>query len=377
MGTKHGGGKGGIAPKHKSSGGSNATSILINSVTKSHGTGKAAKKWGGQYPTSTVYGSKKKKKASTSSPHQLSSLTGGSSSSGGSRSHSGGGKKKKGKGKGKGKGGGGLPGVNMTEANGIVQADANSQIQALLNQARGQQASKDYQVRQANALFDRTKGDLDYLFNEAKDFNTGQQAKVNDRFAQTGTSIDNIFNTFTQSNNDAVASRKSAASDELARLGISQSGLGAFDSDAANASSMAGLNNANLKANLAAMQSGSNEISDMLSGMATGEHMSDVGRAENSKNDSVSQLNQTFAQYMQGVLGQVDTINSNKFKSSTDLALQLQQQRFTQAMQKRAAGMKTGLSKAARKKQARQQAALLKQYTASGNKLTNVLGSLH
>jgi len=334
----------------------------------------------------SMYDPPKRKKKSSSSGSRSSGSSSGSSgsSSGGSRSYgnagSGGGSRRGGSGGGgkKKKGGrksGRPPGINMRAANNLVQQDINTQIRALRNQAQGQARARDFDISKLEALFGRTKGDLDYLFDEAKDFTTGQSAKIDQRFDETGASMNQLFNSFKTENQANTNSRRDAASAELARLGIQQSGLGKFDEDAAFAEGMSNTNQANNNANLAAMKFGADEIGQLLQGMATGSHASNVGQANTTKDQGIAQARQDFSQYMKGVTDKATEIQSTKFVKATDLAQQLQAQKFSQFMQMRAAGMRPGIGKGGKKAKRRRAASrrrTLKGY-AQTNRTSNAL----
>lgn len=347
--------------KAKSKGGIGGTGLSFNQIygTKNN---KATGGFHSPYPNE----SRKKRKGSGSSRSASSSsssssygssggrsgYSSGSAKSGGS-SKSGGGKKK-----GKGKKGGGW---NYTKAANVVQGDINAQLRQILSQAQGQRDAKNYDINKAEALFKRSKGDLDYLFAEAKDYNRAQSDKINQRFATTGEDINALFDTFKAENEASTGSRRDAAMAELQRLGIQQSGLGTFDEDAANAASMADVNNANVSANLAAMQAGAGEVGDLLAGMATGSHASAVGQATNTRNTSIADINQNFNQYRREVFAEAMKANATKNSAALDMFMNL-----------KAAGMTGGVGKKAKKRANAARRRLLKSSNAINRSIGRV-----
>lgn len=277
-------------------------------------------------------GGKKKKRGGGKTRNASGSSSGYSSggsghsgySSGSSRSGGGGGGGRRGRGGRGGKGKGGNAYARM-RATTMVRADDNAQILALLNQARGQRRAKDYDIRNANALYGRTKGDLDYLFNEARDFNASQSAKIDQRFGATQGDMAELYDNFMGEQNTAVDARKQAAMNELQRLGIQQSGMGQFDADAQNTSANAALSQSNALANLSAMREGAGEVGDLLQGMATGSQNQFTGTAMNRRNDDISKTRQDFSQYMQQILGKTNEMRAQDFNKINDLAMQLKQ----------------------------------------------------
>ena len=306
---------------------------------------------------------KKKKSSGSSSAASRSSSSGSYGASGGrtgyssgSSKASGGGSGGGGKKKGGGKKGGGW---NYTKAANVVQGDINAQLRQILSQALGQRDAKNFDINKAEALFKRSKGDLDYLFNEAKDYNRAQSEKINQRFASTGEDIGALFDTFKAENEASTGNRRDAAMAELQRLGIQQSGLGTFDEDAANAASMADVNNSNVSANLAAMQAGAGEVGDLLAGMATGSHASAVGQATNTRNSAVADINQNFNQYRREVFAEAMKANSMKNSAALDMFMNL-----------KSAGMTGGVGKKAKKRAKAARRRLLK----SANSINRSIG---
>lgn len=224
------------------------------------------------------------------------------------------------------------PGYNRKEARRLVNADIRSQIRELLMQAREQKGAMEYDVSKLDALLGRQTGDLNYIFNEAKDYMGAQSQKINAGFNNARTQSNELFNQFAQQNNVQTEARRQQAMAEMQRLGIQQAGMGQFDSDAQNLAGQANLNNANANANLGTMQAGADTVGNLLGSMAEGSRTSNLGRAQNQHGQSVADARQMYAQYRQGIQGDIRNTRKNRFSMVNDLMQKLQEQRFNQWM---------------------------------------------
>jgi hypothetical protein len=172
--------------------------------------------------------------------------------------------------------------------------------------------------------------------------------------------LESLYSDFAQEQTVNTAARKQAMLQELARLGVQQAGTGTFDQDAAFSANEAATANTGQQANLGAMRSMAGEVGDLLAGMATGSENAFLGQAMTTRNQSISQRNQDFNQYMADILGQANVLRSQEFVKTNDLSMQLQ---------------KSGMGTRGRKAKRR----LLKQYATinkSGNNLNKLLGSV-
>lgn len=263
----------------------------------------------------SMYDSSKQKKSKVKKSSNAGSGSAGSGYSGyssGSSSGSGGGRSSGVGGK-KGGGGAGGSAYARRRAATMVRADTNSQVLAMLNEARGKKAARDYDISAANALYNRTSGDLSYLFNEARDFNTSQTAKIDERFGTTTQDMNDLYSNFTQQENTQVDARKAAAMQELQRLGIQQSGTGNFDADAQNSGARAAQSQSDALANLLAMHEGSSDVGNLLAGMATGSQNSFMGQAMNVRNTSIADARNNFSTMMNDVVSQANQLRQGEF----------------------------------------------------------------
>lgn len=255
---------------------------------------------------------------------------------GGGGGHSGGGG-----GKGGGKGGGGgaaykglgkIPKVPFKRARTIVQHEINQEIRQLLGEAKHQKRESKQQRRDIRADWRKSRDDLRYLFGEAQDYNNAQSQIIDNRFGDTIGAVQGLYSQFADENSANVDARRQAAMAELERLGIAQAGMGQYDVDAANAQSVAGLNNQNAAANLTAMRSGANTASDLLGSLIRGSQVSAVGQRQNQRDQSLADTKHEYAQYLHDIMAQVRNVKHSKWSRANELALALQGQQFDQQL---------------------------------------------
>lgn len=224
------------------------------------------------------------------------------------------------------------PGYNWKEARKIIREQTQGTIRELRRQRKGERRNMQFDVNKLNALFNRQQGDLNYIFGEAKDYIAGQGAKMDQGFNNARSSLENLYSQFAAESGAATAARRDAAMQELARLGIQQAGMGQFDADANAAALQMDTNQASANANLTAMQNATGSVGNLLSSMAEGSRVSALGRAENSRSDAIAQRRHEWNQFQNDILQQIINIKKQRPELIRDLALQLQQQRFGQFM---------------------------------------------
>lgn len=183
---------------------------------------------------------------------------------------------------------GGFGGVNRGTAASIV----NNQIRQEVEKIRRQRnyASQDIMndIEKSNQLYDRSRGDLDYVRGEVLDAISGNNAAID---AAYGGAIDrNRASTadLIQSQQAQTAAARAALGDELARLGI-QGGAdhSRFEADAVNSTQMANQSGANNIANMELARGMAGSVGGMLGSMAQGSYQSHLGRALNDRNDAI------------------------------------------------------------------------------------------
>lgn len=261
---------------------------------------------------------------------------------GGSKGKGGGGGGKGGRG-GKGGGGGGTstggmvymgmgkpPNVPRRQAALIVGRDINRQVRELQHEARKVQQGAIRDAKDAKNMKQQTKGDLRYLYNEADDYIGRQNQNINDSFNATRGDLQDIYHNFSAARQDQTNSIRDAAMAELQRLGVQQTGMGQFDSDAANMDQVAAQNQANILANNETSQNSSREIGNILQGMSRGSRTSQLGQADVANMDALNQIRGDARGQLMDVFDQIRNVRADRANQVQQLYMQLQQNAYQQ-----------------------------------------------
>jgi hypothetical protein len=314
--------------------------------------GKGTKpKWLGEYKNKVLGAKSEPIRNSSGSPKGVSAAfrnqaaaigTNGGSSSAvghnpntGGRSHSG-----KGHGLGKGNGGSGGGGFNggdyLAQARKYVNADIRRAVRGLRNEKDARKTDMRYDISNANALYDRSQGDINHIFGEVNDniqtqaiLNrlAGNQAANTQDFAQLGQGID--------ATTDA---NKAALMAELSRLGIqSSANTQQMDTDSNFAQLMAQTNGANSNANLLAMGQGAGDIGSLISQMSNASRASNIGQQVNRRNDSIGDARQEFRAERDELRNGMRDERSQRGTRIWDLYRQLEDQGYNRWFQNREA----------------------------------------
>lgn len=257
------------------------------------------------------------------------------------KDNEGGGSKPKGKG-GKHKGGGGkgrygayagYKGVKRSRAKGLVDAEINPLIRDVARE-----------IHHARQQAQRSRGDIQHVFNESGKYINSQNQKV-----------DQAFQGFNQNQEAARAALMGqmqsqgnqaarGALSELQRLGLGSQFLGQMAADQQNAQNMANQQMAHTRENADLMHLGANSMGHSLAGMNAGEKASNLGQIANTRDTAIfdlrrdkRDLNQQRPELMRQMLEQmaaqgwgqyVDQRNLNQNQQA--LNLQKQGQAFAQ-----------------------------------------------
>lgn len=214
---------------------------------------------------------------------------------------------------------GDFPGVNRKEARLEVQTENNKLIRALLDQAKNYRQDLEFDTNKANTLFDRTKGDLNYVFNEADDFIKGRNQAIINRYQSTGNEIGEVFSGLQNALGQTSNANRDAALQEQARLGIQQSGMGNFDQDANFAQLQAQQLGSSAQANLDMQRNSATEIGALLRSMGQASLASAVGRATNARQDSITGAQQGFRENINNIRSDITDVRKNRSQAVGDL----------------------------------------------------------
>jgi hypothetical protein len=216
-----------------------------------------------------------------------------------------------------------------------VDSDIRRQEAALNREGSKVRRERDYATGQANDLLTRSKGDLDYIYGEVADTQQAQDAKIAEAYGATKGKVSALQQALQGEMADTSAANKSAAMEELARLGIQQTGTGRFDADASYAQQLAQQSGANTNANLDIAQGMSADIGAMLQSMAAGQHQSSVGKAVNLNQESVSKLAHTANEQLMDLVDEGKDARMGRGNAIADLYDQMYNTRFNQWAQTR------------------------------------------
>lgn len=250
--------------------------------------------------------------------------------------------------KGRNKGGGGGGGTNTStpglgpyipgefegpsrrEARVIVDRENQQLITDLLREAQNYKKDLKYDTRQANNLFERSQGDLNYIFGEAQDYMGNRSQAIDNRYEQTGGVLGNIYGGLSAAvgqNSDAARANILA---EQARLGIQGSGTADLEADAANRQQIASYLGSSAQSSNEMMRNASNEIGNLLGSMSAASLASAVGRADNRRQDTISDARQGYRQDIRGIRQDIGDVNRNRHGAISELHSAMQNNAYQQ-----------------------------------------------
>lgn len=239
---------------------------------------------------------------------------------------------------------GDFPGISNKQVKTIVGQDINNQVRALAQQLAAGKDARTYDINKIKALYDRTQGDLNYVYGEANDAIQGQNQLINSRFNDNKGDINGIYNALTQQIGNTSDANQQAAMQEMARLGIQQSGMPGYQADVANMQNMANVNQANAQANIHAMQQNSNQAGSLLQSMSAASLASALGRAANAKQDSISQTRQDYRTAMNDIMGQITDVKRQRGQMQNELYSAMEQNAFQRYMEQQQADFNNQLA---------------------------------
>lgn len=221
-----------------------------------------------------------------------------------------------------------FPGVSRKDARIAVGQDINKFIRELMREAQSRKNSHQFDINKANALFDRTEGDLDHVYGEVAEQNQRSGNLINQGYNNGRNAMEQIYGALQGQMQGTTDANRDAAMAEMERLGIQQSGMGRFNTDANFGQQVAGINQANTLANLGMMQNSSNEIGNMLASMGQASLASAVGRATNDRNDYIQDSRQAHRQEMSDILGQIRDTRGERHSMVNELHQAMEQNAY-------------------------------------------------
>jgi hypothetical protein len=212
----------------------------------------------------------------------------------------------------------------------IVRGDLNQLIKGITNDMGGIRRDRDYGNAKSEALYDRTKGDLEYIRGEVTDTVGANNAKIDAQYEATGSKMRDLQQALKSELGANSAANKDAAMAELARLGIEQTGTGRFDADASFSQALADQSGANQNANLDAAQAMSADVGAMLQSMNEGQFQAGMGQAMNTRNSAISDLTQTSNEALMDLRGDISEARAGRGSAVAKLYEQMRESRFNQ-----------------------------------------------
>lgn len=206
---------------------------------------------------------------------------------------------------------GAFPGVSRQAAKTMVAQDNKQLIEGLFNQAKNFNEDYKYDLNKINAGYDRTKGDLNYVFNEAGDVIGAKNKAIDSRFAAGSDELKAIYDRLQQTMGQTSGDNRAAALAEQQRLGVQNTGMGRFDQDANWQQMLAQQSGANAQANNTLARNSASEAGNMLASMSAASLASAQGRATNARNDASTEALQGYRQNISGIRNDMSGVIKN------------------------------------------------------------------
>jgi len=227
---------------------------------------------------------------------------------------------------------GGYGGVDRNMVRQLINSTVRPELMAMRGDRRYVNRQANNATADANSLYDRSVGDLNYVFGEAGDYigNLGQQINSGyDHTAQKTAQANAAGQAQMQANTDATSA---AINNQLQGLGLS--GLAGVDprlmSDAAFSQNQAVQQGANEAANLAASQQAANTVTGLLGGMIAGSKASNLGQAAQNRMTGINDINRAKQDDLASINDSMRELRASKPGMIRDMLLQLQAQGFDQ-----------------------------------------------
>lgn len=286
-----------------------------------------------------------------------------------------------------------FPGVDVRDARNIVRGDNNRLIRELLNEMKGVRSGMDYDIRKGDAQYNRAKGDLEYIFGEAGDYINAQNSKIAGQFDKTGNVLQDLYAQLQSRQGSITNDARQRMLAEQSRLGIQKAGTGRFEEDAANMQALAAQQQANNMANNQTAKNSSQEIGQLLASMTAAEKTSNLGKAQNARDDFASQTRQQGRTQLNEILGDIRGIRKDTPNQVQQLFLQMEQNAYQRWAESQQADFNNQLAannfnldvsrlnsdnlwqKAKLRQEARRQAALRRNQQRQANRDSNRLDS--
>lgn len=224
--------------------------------------------------------------------------------------------------------------VSRDEARQMVQEENNNLIRELLQQAGAFKQDLKFDTNTANALFDRSKGDLNYIFNEANDYIGSRNNAIDGTYNKLKGDVGNIFSGLENTMQGTTNANRNAALQEQARLGLQKAGLGSFDEDANFARLQAQQQGAHAQANIGLQQSASSEIGNLLGSMSKASLASAMGRATNARQDAITEAQQSYRGNINSIRNDITNINKRTPQTVNELWESMKNNAFQQQMER-------------------------------------------
>lgn len=221
-------------------------------------------------------------------------------------------------------------GPSRREARVIVDRENQQLIRDLLGEASKYKQDLKYDVNKANALFNRSQGDLRYIYGEAQDYMGNRSQAIDNRYEQTGGVLGNIYQGLGAAvgqNTDAARANILA---EQQRLGIQGSGTADLEADAANRQQIASYLGSAAQSSNEMARNAANEIGNLLGSMSAASLASAVGRSDNRRQDQISDARQGYRQDISEIRGDIGDVKRNRPGAISELHSAMQNNAYQQ-----------------------------------------------
>lgn len=226
---------------------------------------------------------------------------------------------------------GGYKGVDQNMVRQLINQTVRPELMAMRGDRRYINRQADNATADANSLYGRSVGDLNYVFGEAGDYINSLGGQINSGYDQTAQKIAGA-NASGQAQMQANTNAATAAiQNQLSALGLGNAGVDPrLTSDAAFSQNQAVQQGANEAANLAASQQSANTMTQLLGGMIAGSKASNLGQAAQNRMTGINDINRAKQDDMASVNDAMRELRASKPGMIREMLLQLQAQGFDQ-----------------------------------------------
>ncbi len=226
---------------------------------------------------------------------------------------------------------GGFPGVNVGMVRKLINQTVKPELMSMRDDRQFINRQAGDAITDANNLYSRSVGDLNYVFGEAGDYINHLGQQVNQNYSDTASRV---------AGQDAAAGnaigQTADATTQAIQAQLAAQGLGAapidprIQADAAFAKNIQSQQAANNQANIAMQQQSANTLSGMLGGMIQGSKVSNLGQANQQHVSSVNDINRAKREDLATVNDAMQQLRMTKPGMIREMLLQLQAQGFDQ-----------------------------------------------